>query len=148
MQACYRQNGGGGKGRARPNSRRGDRWGATADIEVLLRRVRGRDVGLFLADLGHLLALEAEGEEDVAQALEVHGFEELRGEVDGEVGAVVAELAGQRRPVHGRDDGDQLFHLVRLQHLDLLLSLRETRRAAESWPSTVIEMTETAGHPP
>src|SRR4051794_12501159 len=110
--------------------------GPLTGAEVLLRGGRGGGGGLFLADLGHLLALEAEGEENMAQAVEVHGLEELRGEVDGEVGAVVAELASQRRPVHGGDNGDQLFHLVRLQHFLISSShLRQTRATAKCWPA-------------
>ena len=45
--------------------------------------------------------------------IEVHGLEELRGEVDGEVGAVVADLAGERRPVPGPYAVRQRIHIER-----------------------------------
>src|SRR5687768_18611485 len=71
-----------------------------------LRRRHGR----------HALVLQTQRHEDVLQPLERLAREELFGEVDGEAGAVVLELAPQRVAVQRGNEADQLFDLVRLQH--------------------------------
>ena len=66
-----------------------------------------------------MLGLEAEGDVDVAEALDAEAVEELGGEVDGEVAAEGEELSGQRGLVERRDEADQLLDLVGLQHVRL-----------------------------
>jgi len=49
---------------------------------------------------GDVFGLDAEGEEDVLEAVEGEVAEEVVGEVEGEGGAVVSELADEGAAVH------------------------------------------------
>lgn len=73
-------------------------------------------------EVRHLLTLEAYGYENVAQAFEVGGREEVGREIEGEAGSELLELADQGGAVEGGDEADELFDLFGLQHRAPLLS--------------------------
>jgi hypothetical protein len=68
-----------------------------------------------------VLVLEAEGDENVAEALQGGVLEKVGGEIDGELGRILAELADEGRAVQGPDETDQLLNLFVPQHQVLVL---------------------------
>jgi hypothetical protein len=66
--------------------------------------------------LRHLLRLQAEGQEQVAEAIDRLAIEEFGREIDGEGGGVILELADERNLVEAGNQGNQVLNLLRLQH--------------------------------
>ena len=63
------------------------------------------------------LRLQAQRDKDVPQAFEIERAEIVGREVDREVGPISAEVRDQRVAIKAGDEGDQLFYLIRLQHI-------------------------------
>jgi hypothetical protein len=77
----------------------------------------------FGFDPREALVLQADGEEDVAEAVDGGAGEELGGEIEGEAAAVGGELLDQRLAIKRSDKSDEFFNLITGEH----------KRASYAW---------------
>ena len=79
--------------------------------------------------LGNVLALKAQGQEDMPKAVKRNGLEELPREIDREGRGIGLELLDQRVAIEHGDGTDQIFDVLHFQHGGERSFLTRTRRS-------------------